>query len=348
MVRNNITQRGDTISLNIQGDFTNAIGNGLFQPVGDISTGEIDYYEYHNPLSPLIGLNNIDIVHERHIDIEISGKILGENYKEGICSNTLPYVVDKINDMSGIGITIDDILTKSVVKKYDSTYNIEVDEKDNIKDYISSLYYSSVGGLKAYSDDYGEESVIFGKRTQKKQRMIFYDKLKELQSPKNRTIFTQYKDRYYTDFQGVLRVENNIANYSILKRLFEIEKKGGVTLAEIFNSKVNTIKKQLTNFIDVKTSQKVLFKIDDMDSMLGFREAAKRFYIKELLKTFKGDVPKVQKVIQQKHFKGDIGEVRKLIKELGVEYKQSLIQKKDRGNYSKKFEEVIDKINQLK
>lgn len=350
MQKKQIIQRADTIHLNYEGSINFNPSDNLWDIKGNMANGVVDYFQLKKQYYEHIdGISHIQVTPAGDADIKISAKLLGENYVEGICYDTIPEIVNVINSVSDLHITTDGILKQSNVKTYDSTYNIKMDEPDKIKDYIQTLQLSAVCGSRATRDGYGDESVVFRKTTKANDvRLIFYDKDAELRLKRNERFFMQNAGKLIDDFTGVLRVENNIRSKAKMRSLFKVHSKSKMPLNELFSSNENVIQKSFANFIDMKSAQKVLFTVDSMDTSLSFGEYAKRQEIKRLLIRTKGDIQMVQKIIATKFFSGDIGRLRNTIKEVAIELQQKKIKKGDVESYSRKFKEVKDKIASLK
>lgn len=346
MRKKQIIQRADTIHINYEGSINFSPNSDEWEIKGNLSNGAIDYFQLPKKrYETLSGITHIQITPAGVADIKISAKLLGDNYSKGICYDTIGYIADKINEVSDLGITADGLLKQTNVRTYDSTYNLLMDEPDKIEDYINTLNFSAVCGSRATKDGYGEESIVFRKNTKANDvRLIFYDKVAELRLKRNESFFKQNVDTILNDFQGILRAECNIRSKAKMRSLFQVQSKSKITLNELFSSNENVIQKSFANFIDMKSAQKVLFDVDSMDSSLSFAEWCKREQIKKLLKTTKGDVEMVKKIIGTRFFSGDIGRVRNLIKEVAVELQQKKVKLEKRESYTNKFKEIKEKI----
>jgi len=209
MKHSKLTQRGDTITLNmtIPTNFKFEDDRFNYQTKHD-DTGIIQYqyreikdrYRKEN-----FGISKLNIINDQ-LEIGISGKILGDSYVEGITLDTIPSVIDVINEVGGMNITADGILTKSVMRTFDNTFNIQLDEKDCIDDYIESLDFGIIGNTKLGLTGYTKESLVLTLDTKVKNRMIFYNKELELRT--NSKDFAK-KFNIIDDFKDTLRVELN-------------------------------------------------------------------------------------------------------------------------------------------
>lgn len=367
MPKNRITQRGDSIALNttLPDDYTPI--DGVFNSNNKIdgSTGEVMWEtltmtDRHRNNFP--GLNKVSIIPGRQeIEIHISGKILGTDYFDGITINNVHRILDTVNEATFTkgNITFDSFLNDSNVRRFDNTFNLRVDQKGKISDYVEALEFGLVHKCKVGSKEFGKQSIVLTKNTLKNQRMIFYDKLEELKKPEYK-IYKNHLQIWKTDYENVLRVELNCRNREQMRRLWNISGTSGrVSLNDILSSKENALYNQFKSFVDIKTTQKCLFNIDqmtDMESTASQLKGRRRFdsyifadYVRLQLDNFNGDSDKLLKVLCKKMDLTRLNPNQKQVFETAVKEwnaKKKGIQSVVNGEMKSMFEEVKIKIEE--
>lgn len=344
------TQRGDTIHLVMKKPSNFQYDESLFNRKLKIDNhGQViseTLVLQNTPKQSIFGLSECNILDDK-LDLKFSGKILGDDYFEGITLNTIPIVVKEINKVSGMNITTDGILTESTMRVFDNTFNLELDDKNCIGDYVKSIQFGSVGNTKLISNNYGDNSIVLRLDTSTtKNRMIFYNKIVELQ--KNDKEF--YKI-YNTDkFIDTLRVEMNICELEKMRMLYDIPTQTKPNLNMILSNKNNSLLKQFTRFVDTKTSQQILFSIDNMKNMeyRNKTEMHEKFFIEYHYEVFKGDVNKIFELYKDQYSDNRVPyrqktKINKLVKEFEIRK----VSKKNKVNYTKKFNEIHKKLQLL-
>jgi hypothetical protein len=342
-------QTGDTIAVSYTGKNWDTMDLNMCNILMD-GTGVIKSASLKSQFLPT-GLNKVIYVPGLYTEIEMSAKILGDNYIDGINLDTIDKAVNKIIDASGIDMDTISFLNNTDVRKFDNTFNLKLDGE--VGEYVKALEYGAIGGAKLAVREYGDESVVFEKHTIKKNRLLFYNKSVELQLAKNKDIRNQLGVNGILQFDGVLRAELNVANKSKLRDHYRPKSKGGVSLNDILISKENVIEKQFANFVNIRESKSLLFTIDEMENQLTFRDLAEREFIKTLIHKAKGDGKKVRKIIKEKgNYKKDIpkklagyvNEIQKLWEDVNV---YGNIPQATKKGYANMFDEVHNKIKQL-
>jgi len=344
------TQRGDTIHLVMKPPPNFQYDESLFNTKlkidqhGQVITESLVLQ--NTPKHSIFGLSECSIIGDK-LDLKFSGKILGDDYFEGITLDTIPIVVKEINKVSGMNITTDGILTESTMRVFDNTFNLELDEKNCIGDYVKSIQFGSVGNTKLLSNSYGDESIVLRLDTSTtKNRIIFYDKIVELR--KNEKEF--YK-RFNTDkFIDTLRVEMNVCELPKMRMLYDIPAHTKPNLNMILSNKNNSLLKQFTRFVDTKTSQQILYSIDTMKNMeyRDKREMHEKFFLEYHYDLFKGDIGKIFELYKDQYSDNRVPYRQKtIITKLLKEYEIRKVSKKNKLNFSKKFNEIHKKLQTL-
>ena len=356
MKHSKITQRGDSITLNINRPSNFTFDKDRFKVSGHIDTNTGEFVHSHSPLkqqylSDQYGVKTISIQDET-IELGFSAKILGHNYKEGITLDTISTALDKINELGGMNISVDGILRDSVMRTFDNTYNIDLDNKGCVDEYINSLSFGCVGNVKLNAKGYTDESIILQLDTKVKNRMIFYNKEKELLSNSKKFLEHHKGIQIVDDFKDVLRVELNITSQDKMRQNFKLGN-GKVRLIDILQSKNNAISQNFARFVDKKLSEKFLFNYDEMLDMevANAQQLERRFFIEQNLKIYQGNAQRVIDIYKKFYKDGQIpSRVKKDIKLIEKEYQtKQLMKVKSRTiGRTQKFQEIVEKINNLK
>lgn len=168
--------------------------------------------------------------------IEISAKILGSNYFEGINQNTIQQAIETINKTGLISLNVNSVIDTAEVLRCDVT--------DNIKpEIINEVFYKTLASLpiakKYHIDLYNRQNnlgvVYKGSQKTVRDRIIFYDKTLDL--VKDKALKSRpYAVNLFNQFKGVVRVESNHSQFKQLNKHF-----GSRNLSDILKSsaKVN-------------------------------------------------------------------------------------------------------------
>ena len=226
------------------------------------------------------GLNYAKIVPKfKMVDLQISAKILREDYWQGIQANTIEKVIDTLEKRMGCEIDQQQFIEKSVIRKCDNTFNLPVD--NNLTDYLEALELLVVQGSKYKLDVYSDaniksqiNSIVVGKNTNFQQKITFYNKMEEANAVcgKMRGIYGENVEKEYgmkyddftAYFNNKIRCELKVSNFQQLRKFYANKKKGDVYLQEILSSKENAIEYQWNQFVNKKQTEIGLKAIDEM------------------------------------------------------------------------------------
>ena len=345
------TQRGDTITLNMTTPSNFSFDDERFDIQTKMDDTGIIQHQFRGLKDryrkETFGVSKLNIINDK-LEIGISGKILGNNYKEGITLDTIPEVVKILNEISGMNITTDGILTDSIMRTFDNTYNIPLDEKGCIGEYIDSLSFGSIGNTKLGAVGYTDESLVLQLDTKVKNRMIFYNKELELRT--HSKDFTK-KHNLIDDFQDTLRVELNMTSMDKMRQNFKLGKEK-VRLIDIFNSRENAIHKNFARFVNTKVSEKWLFDYDTLTNMeyKGKSHLHEKFFLEEKFKLYKGNIDRIFKIYEKLYKDGIVPHKEKVkIKTYYKNWQNSInnLSDESRLNKTRKFKEIVDKIQTI-
>jgi hypothetical protein len=248
----------------------------------DASTGEDNYKGekqlWLNDVGQ--GLNYAKYVPSfKMVDIQISAKILREDYWQGIQSNTIEKVIDTLEKRMGCEIDQQHFIEKSVIRKCDNTFNLSVN--NNLADYLEALELLVVQGTKYKMSVYNDanvksqiNSVVVGKDTNFLQKITFYNKMEEATAVcgKMRGVYGENVEKEYgmkyddfvSYFNNKIRCELKVSNFKQLRKFYANKTKGDVYLQEILSSKENAIEYQWNQFVNKKQTEIGLKAIDEM------------------------------------------------------------------------------------
>lgn len=187
----------------------------------------------------------------QNITLELSAKIMQENYFDLINKNNIELLVDKLNSGTAIKFDKNKFIDESIVWRFDNTYNLQV--KNEVSKYIAAMfeYKSSLKyDLKKY-DNSGITIIKDVRTAAYKERMVFYNKYEEIITDKQ-----IHKYINVNQFDNILRCEANIRGLEQIRKAIGIERdkeriKGlrqDIKLIDCLNANTNPNLKILTNF----------------------------------------------------------------------------------------------------
>lgn len=215
--------RIDTLKLKVQ--YTEIINKDIFtfctKSEGDKIT------EYFKLTKYIQGINEIAIFSDFAI-IQISSKILRENYLDGITKDNIADVLTELGKYIKISPDNIKVIRADIIK------NIKLKE-DEKADFINSLKsLQKIGKYKIF-EFYENQSIVFQKDLKTvKDRITIYDKKAELEAKEkdDTGLFLKIKD-----IENIIRVELNIMEQKRIRALFKFEN----TLENVLNSKINPL-----------------------------------------------------------------------------------------------------------
>jgi predicted nucleic acid-binding OB-fold protein len=162
--------------------------------------------------------------------LEGSAKVLQEQYREGITLDTFERVIDTYNGTGIIRLDPSQVMETGELFTVDVSKNMQMSEQ--IPEYISAL--NGLRGNTRYQvDQYQNDNVtvngiVFkGKARRPRERMIFYDKRKDVSRDKTLC-------RFVDQFTGTLRAERNFTQFKSMRDVF-----GSNRLQDVLTSQAN-------------------------------------------------------------------------------------------------------------
>lgn len=212
-------------TLKIKAEYTEVINKDIFTFCRKSEGAKIT--EYFKLNKYIQGVNEIAIFSDFAF-IQISSKILRENYLEGITKDNISDVFLELEKYIKINPDNIKVIRADIIK------NIKLKE-DEKADFINSLKsLQRVGKYKIF-EFYQNQSIVFQKDLKTvKDRITIYDKKAELEAKEKADtgLFLKIKD-----IENIIRVELNIMEQKRIKALFKCEN----TLKNILNSKINPL-----------------------------------------------------------------------------------------------------------
>jgi hypothetical protein len=162
-----------------------------------------------------IGFKSATIDHMgNNLILELSAKILLDNYLKGICINTIEQMFYSINKYLGIVINLEQALNNSDILRTDVTVNVpfEMELFPELKNWMHSAFMNVNYQVTNYQKPNNKGLVVTGLYISKKDRIIFYDKGEEIsRNTKANKTFA----RHVNDFPKLINQAKNIVRQEI-------------------------------------------------------------------------------------------------------------------------------------
>jgi len=237
----------DSMKLKFPTDSLKSIGNDSFQighplyQLGEEPPSILKLNRKAQISDSVIGLKAIEIGESETI-IEISGKILRENYYQLISLQTIGEVIQRINGTGFIELDPVAFLDTAEVLRCDTTSDIQV--AGDIGDYLQSLKVYGSLNTKYEATPYKRTGFVFRRKvTSYKERLLIYDKYTEVMRDKNRDILRPEM------FLSTMRFESNHTDLKHMRERFNVDKKQ-VLLMDILKSKEQVNLNLFTSIVD--------------------------------------------------------------------------------------------------
>jgi len=213
--------RLDSIKILVPNEVINSYGSSFIRTPSIDSNGLIltDKMSLNN--TGVLGFKSVITDHKNHSStFELSAKILGSDYIDGINQNTIQKAIETINKTNHVNINVNRFLDKAEVLRCDVT--------DNIRPDISNeTFYKTLASLpiakKYHTDLYNTKrnlGVVYkGSQKTVRDRIIFYDKTLDIVRDKEFRN-SPHAHKLYNDFKGVVRVESNHSQFKALNKHF--------------------------------------------------------------------------------------------------------------------------------
>tara|TARA_B110000503_G_C7145006_1_gene412529 strand:+ start:1179 stop:2342 length:1164 start_codon:yes stop_codon:yes gene_type:complete len=326
------------------------------------------------------GLNSFTYIpHLKQFDIQVSAKVLRDEYHKGIQLGTMDRFFHELKER-GIcqSVNESEFITNSQVLKADNTFNIEV--KGDTANYYDALELVISKGRYGKIDTYSEKTtttgVVVGRDTRVLQKITIYNKLEEARVicrdkyvgiPYPIAVEREYgmKHSDFVDyFENKLRVELRVNDFNKLRQFYTDRNKGEVFLEDLITSDKNAIQYQWNQFVSQKDTNKVIdflnLQLEEKRNykLMSYSAAANWSLLKQYITHFKGDEKRVKEKIRKLFYKNEDGTLKKLspsvasdINVFCAEYRQNE-RKAKRGelftsNLTEDYRQIEEQINKL-
>ena len=276
----------------------------------------------------IIGLKNIEVT-TNNLIIELSAKILKENYYEGINKNTVSQMVDNINGCKSIKLNTNKFLDSAKVLRCDVTDNLKV--KNNVNDYLSLLNTYKVNSdyLVSFYNRKAGSSIVFDRNVKSyKERLTLYDKEKEIYRDKE--LIKLFDQEALNRFNNVLRCEQNIVSFSKIREKLHIN---SIDLKDVLNSKELVNYNTFTN-ITKKNKALTLFN-SYKDKNLNY--IIKLYGMRYFIELFEYDFSLIKQFIRE-HYNGNA---------CSYWYKNFAILMREMKQEKKNYNSAMEAINEI-
>jgi len=180
-----------------------------------------------------IGIKSIKVdMLNQYINIDVSAKILLDNYLDGITINTFAQVIETINSTNYVLLDLEGCYNHGRFLKIDTTNNIHMSgyNHDLVGNWgvISPQLVNAINNNHFYPKVYAASTnkgiTFMGDQQVEKNRLIAYVKIIELQTAKNRDFMRSLSNPLlmYNNAKDVLRIECNHTSFKSIKSRMQI------------------------------------------------------------------------------------------------------------------------------
>ena len=182
------------------------------------------------------GVKSIKVNNESLL-VEVSAKVLGSNYFEGINQDTIEQVWDVIGSIPQIKLGKESINEASILK-CDCTHTLSIEQP--IHGILDALKLYPINSKYSTKDHKGESLIFNHKGSTKRERLIIYDKKVELLSKEKDKQFVASVLSKREENRNLLRIETNLSKHKDIREIFNVPSKQrfeGSSLLEVLQSK---------------------------------------------------------------------------------------------------------------
>ena len=265
----------DSVKLKISNEFLRGFNSDLFNintqcGASDSADSENKVILYKlNVSKKILGLKDVSInLTKGFSTLELSAKILKENYLDLINLNTIENVFNNLNALEIINLD-KSCIDSTEVLRCDVTNNLMLESENKIQSYLLSLSAYTVNN-KYQCKVYDSESVVFDKRVKTnslKEYQTFYYKHPEIKRDKE---LLKYIDSEYC--LNMLRCESKFASFEQMRNAFKIK---DLKLIDILNSTEN-VNLNIFNRITKNIDSKELLLIKNYERLIEMKREIKK------------------------------------------------------------------------
>jgi len=184
-------------------------------------------------LSTLIYIVNDSLPSDTKVIITVSSKILLDKSPELIHKDNFQTVIENINKLGIVDLNYSDVIKYAQVYRIDCTLDIPVVDKQLLFSYLKSQPC-----IKHYKSEYPSSMVFQSNAKRNNERVIFYDKKKEMNLLCNKKLIEQLSQDSIDYFKDKIRLELNLKTFEQIRKYLKIET---TSLKEIFESQANPL-----------------------------------------------------------------------------------------------------------
>jgi hypothetical protein len=244
----------DSIKIKFSNDcLTNVSNSGDIVRKIDRETGNLSKDNIEFSKMAIRGLNNIVINNlSNETILQVSAKILKQNYIAGINKNSIAEVIENVNSYGLININSNKLLERAECLTIDVTDNLKFNSNDtkNLYSILSNMPLAMKYNIDFFNTNSNLGVVWKGTQKSLKDRVICYDKIKDLKRDKSLTS-SGYENKVFNDFKDVQRFEQNLVSFKQMRDYYGSNKLENILLSE---SKANYLKfcKMTENRVDLR------------------------------------------------------------------------------------------------
>jgi len=211
------------------------IDENIFQTVS--KKGILQYHKYTQATPSSLKI----IVNYQHneLAIEFTSKILKDNFIHLINKDNIYECFNNINQLNICKLDIDKIIANSEIVKCDSAKDIDFQDVKALKNYTNSnIVNHSKWKNESYPNGFALRKIARTSRC--KERIVIYDKEKELNKADNKPFLNTLsdKEKCLSHYKGKIRIERNINTEKQIRDSFNISDN---QLMSVLNSDTNPI-----------------------------------------------------------------------------------------------------------
>ena len=217
------------------------------------------------------GLNRISIDKlSNTTTIEVSAKILKQNYIEGINKNTINEVIDNINSHNIVKFNTNNLIDNATLLRMDITDNVKIKLLDRTILYktLSTIPLPKIIQTTLWNTKQNLGVCWKGTQTSLKDRFIAYDKTMQLKFKDKTLHITDYANKVMNDFKDVVRFEQNLVSLEAIRGYYKTNNLKDVLISDV---KANYLK-----FDKMTRDNKELVLFDDEFYGMNFKQIRNR------------------------------------------------------------------------
>ena len=295
--------RADTVKMNFSEDSIkdldfNCFRENLVSDIAiDLKTGEdkrqltkTEYRLYKNYKN--LGITNINLIENEfglNGEIEFSSKVLKENYFDLININNIEKV---IKNLSGKAISFNDNFLNGELHRIDVANLIKMDKSlNNYLTVLESYKTNHKYNVKSYKYQ-GIQFIKDVTTPDRKDRLIFYDKYREIKRDKRLMEYINI-----TDFHNQLKVESNLRRFYQIRKHLKNNKKS-IKLIDALNTNIAVNFNFLKDITNMNCQFELLLKDTEGKNLTEAEKWAGR---RDIIKQCSYDIKLIRKYIRSKY-----------------------------------------------